>query len=378
MAFTYSLQNVIDRVSQDIRLQLASTPGSQGQPVLIDYANRVQLEMLRFSRWIFLRSDTLYFMTAFGQTDYWIGPNAKAPVGMVNTALNLSDVDYIQQDSVWDVSHNRQLTAQTSQPLGFGLNFASGQTRPAEPRVFFQDESNSPNVLRIFPASDNENTYQPVPEPPILSSTAGGALPVQVCYTRVTFVDSLGNESTGSTEGAYLNVPANNLLVVTTPTLNFTANATGVQYSSYNVYVGATSGSEVLQTASPIAIGVNWTEPTSGLIGGVSVPTKNNVAAMRGYIIRFRYYKVRTALTAPNQPLLIPDQYIDVLVEGVNARGWKLCGKLEDAQSSYALFRTGLMQMIADKNMFPATDFVRPDTGSFVNQQTIGVLPSTI
>lgn len=378
MAFTYNVQNVIDRVSTDIRLQLASTVNSQGQPILIDYANRTQLEMLRYSRWVFLRSETLYFMTVFGQTDYWIGPNADCPVGMVNTGLNLTDVDYLQQDSVYDISHNRQLTAQSQQPLGFGLNFASGQTRPAEPRVFFQDQSNDPNILHIYPAPDNQNPYQPIPEPPILTSVSGGSLSAQTCAVRITFVDSLGNESTASPEGSMLQVPANSLLMVTTPTLDFDFTDTGVQYSGYNVYVGEGFGSEQLQTASPIAIGTNWTEPGTGLINGVAPPTKNNVTQMGGYIIRFRYYKRRLALTAVNQLIQIPDQYVDVIVEGISARGWKLLGKLDVAQQSYGMYQAGLRQMIADKNMFPATDFVRPDTGSFVNQQTIGILPSTL
>src|SRR6185437_7119219 len=135
----YLVQDVINRVSQDIRKQLSATDTTLGQPtILIDYTNRIQLQILRFSRWEFLRSETLYFMTVFGQTDYWIGPTAQLPVGMVNTALNLTDVDYIQQDQVRDYSNNRLITFQGAQPLGYALNNRAGQSRLAPPRVFYQ------------------------------------------------------------------------------------------------------------------------------------------------------------------------------------------------------------------------------------------------
>src|SRR5262249_38128400 len=43
--------------------------------------------------------------------------------------------------------------------------------------------------------------------------------------------------------------------------------------SGYNVHVATASGQEVLQNgAMPLAIGTNWTEPTSGLLSGTAAP----------------------------------------------------------------------------------------------------------
>lgn len=47
----------------------------------------------------------------------------------------------------------------------------------------------------------------------------------------------------------------------------------GGNQTSYNVYVGTASGGETLQNSSPIAIGTNWTEPTSGLVSGRAPPS---------------------------------------------------------------------------------------------------------
>src|SRR5581483_8742966 len=48
-------------------------------------------------------------------------------------------------------------------------------------------------------------------------------------------------------------------------------NATG-----WNAYVASASGAEVLQNAAPIALGTNWTEPTTGLLTGTAPPPGAN------------------------------------------------------------------------------------------------------
>src|ERR1035437_6934579 len=285
-----TVQNIIDKVSQDVRLQLAATTATPGQPILIDYVNRIHKQMLRFSRWDFMRSEPLTFMTSKGQTDYWLGTAITKPSGMVDSGLHLTDVDRIQKNSVIDLSNTRQLGSQNAQPIGIGLNFRSGQTRAGLPAAFWQDH-NDPNVLHLYPGADNSNPFTPVPSTPILSSGAGGSLSARTYFVRITFVDSSGGESTASSVISSIYAPANQLVTVVTPTLKYTKTSTGIIYNKYNVYAGPIEGGETLQNVSPIAMGTDWTEPSSGLTTtGVSFPTTSTLAPMGGYIIQFRYY----------------------------------------------------------------------------------------
>ena len=365
------VQDIISRVSQDIRLQLSSAASTPGQPILIDYTNRIHKQMLRFSRWQFILSEPLTFMTVKGQTDYWLGPNGELPLGIVNTNLNLTDVDRIHKQSVRDLSNNRKITSQAAQPIGLGLTFRSGQSRPGVPANFWHDH-NDPNILHIYPGADNQNTFSPVPTTPILSSSAGASLLARTYFVRITFVDnnSPNGESVGSPTTASIFVPANQLATVVTPTLLYSKTSTGIQYGFYNVYAGPVEGGETLQNVAPIPLGTNWTEPGTGLItSGRSVPTTSTLAPMGGYIIQFRYFKDRINLTTTTDVLQIPDDYFDVVVNGVAALAWKFLDKTEQATATYEAYKGGLTEMVWDKNLFPDTDFVRPDPGSYVNSQ---------
>lgn len=371
----------LGKVSQDIRSLLSGT-ANPGQAILIDYVDRIQKQMLRFSRWGFLLSEPQYFMTTFGQTDYWLGPANTLPVGLVDTTLHLTDVDKLKKNEVRDFSNNKPLKPLGAQPIGSGLNFRSGQSRPSTPAAFVQDW-NDPNILHVYPAPDNHNPYQPSPSPPALSYAAGGALPQRTYYVRITLTDSIGGESVGSSVSSFITIPANNLLVVSTPKLFFSTNASGVQYNGYKVYAaqaatlaGSAEGNETFQATGAVAMGSNWNEPGSGLTtNGAAVPTVSTVAPLEGYIIGFRYYKGRVTVTGPTQTLQIPDDYLDVLVHGVNAMAWNILDKSDKAAASLDAYKSGLTEMIWDKNLFPDNDFVRPDPGTFVNQQTLGVLP---
>ena len=372
---SYTVQQVIDKASQDVRLQVASTVGSITAIALIDYADRIQKQMLRFSRWHFIVSEPQYFMTTFGQTDYWIGAALSLPNGTVDSGLHLTDVDRLQLNSVRDMSNDRLLIGLKSQPLGPTLNFQSGESRPGLPAVFWHDH-NDPFVLHLYPGANNENTFTPFPQPPILSTSVSGALPLREYFVRTTFVDSVGGESAGSSVTSSSYVPANSVITVATPTLLFNKTANGVTYSSYNIYASTTEGSETLQNTSPIALGTNWTEPTSGLTTtGASIPSTSTIAEMEGYIIQFRYYKSRITLNSAGQFIQIPDDYVDVMVHGIQSLAWKLIGRSQEASETAALYRAGLTEMIWDKNLFPATDFIRPDQASFVNDQLNGYIP---
>ncbi len=108
------------------------------------------------------------------------------------------------------------------------------------------------------------------PAVPMLSSAAGGTLAAATYYVKVTYVTASG-ETLPSSESS-LAVAANNLLAVTSPVAPSPPSAIG-----WNAYVAMVSGNEVLQNgATPIAIGTNWTEPTSGLVTGTKAPPAAN------------------------------------------------------------------------------------------------------
>lgn len=385
------VKDVINGVSQDVRGQLSSLVGTTGQPILIDYTNRIHKQMLRFSRWNFLRSEPQYFLTAKGQSAYWVGPTGDGPGGSVDTGLDLSDVYQFKKDSVCDLSNDRELKWLDSKPIGPNLNNPTGGGRPGLPAVFNQN-LNIPNVLFIFPPPNNENNNSPFPQVPIVETATGGALPVRTYLLKVTLVDSLGGESTSTSIGAPLYIPANNLAVVESPAVGYFGiipdifTSSGVEYNRYNVYavqavlsngVPQNEGSETLQnTSGPISFGTNWTEPTSGLITtGVAVPTQNTLQPLGAYIIKFEYYKNRLKLTNPDQYLQIPDDYFDVIVNGVTYLAYKIMGKTQEAQMMYQQYKAGMTEMIADKNLFPeGVEFIRPDGGSYVNTQILGYL----
>lgn len=101
------------------------------------------------------------------------------------------------------------------------------------------------------------------PGAPGLTAGAGGGLAAATDYVEETYVTAAG-ESPVSAEQS-LAVPAGDLLTVASPPA-----LPGV--TGYNVYVGDAPGAETKQNASPIAIGTNWTEATSGLISGAAPP----------------------------------------------------------------------------------------------------------
>jgi hypothetical protein len=107
----------------------------------------------------------------------------------------------------------------------------------------------------------------PQPDVPALATTAGGTMGARTYYVRLTYVTASG-ESTAGPE-ASVAIGANNLARVTSP-----AAMTGA--TGYNVYVSTATGTETKQNGgTPIAIGTNWTEPTTGLIAGAAMPASS-------------------------------------------------------------------------------------------------------
>ena len=359
-----TVQAILNATSQDVRQQLASS-GNDGS-ILFDYVNRIQLWMLRSSRWDFLLNlDTKYFITERERTDYWIGASGAAPAGAVDTGLNLTDLDMIERDTVFDVSNMSRLDKTKDRPFSLTLATRDAQFRPGKPAEWRQDLS-TPGLLQIYPAPNNQNIYQPIPESPYLTTTTSGALAQRTYYVTVTFLDSLNNEGTACDREAIITIPANKLLVVQSPTLPFNVTTQGVSYNQYNVYASTVSQSEKLQNVSPIALGTNWTEPGTGLTTtGVASPLTNNLTNMDGYLITFRYYRQRQIVTDPSAILQIPDVYKDIIVAGVNWLAYRYLRLMQDSQMWQMEFMDGLRQMIKDRNLIPKeNDFMQPDGAS--------------
>jgi hypothetical protein len=117
------------------------------------------------------------------------------------------------------------------------------------------------NMVKV---SDNAYDTYTTPSAPGLAQTSGGTLAATIYYAKVTYLLN-GAETPASPESS-LAVSANFLLRVNSP-----ASITGA--TGYNVYVATATGKEVLQNgATPIALGTNWTEPTTGLVTGTAAP----------------------------------------------------------------------------------------------------------
>lgn len=345
----------------------ASRSISPDHPVLLDYINRVCLELLRVSRWVFLESDPQYFITKKGVSDYWIGPTANLPVGGCDTGLNLSDVDRIKKDSVYDRSNFYRMKEVPDAPNYTTIWYQDRAPRLNLPGVYKTTYEN-PNLFSIYPAPMDNNVYQPVPPPPVCTVSTSGGLGARIYYVRTTYVDSIGNESTASANSTRVSVPANKVLVVKTPEPLLQTAESGATYSSYKVYVGTVDGSETLQSGV-VNIGTDWTEPNTGLVAGAAWPTTNSIEPMNGFLIEFSYYKTRQIATDFSQIIQIPDEYKDVVVAGVSFYVANYQKQREDAQTWMAIYREGIKGMIRDKNLFPkGADFIRPDAkfGSYV------------
>jgi len=370
-AATTTAQNIMSATSQDVRNQISAvtTPDSN---VLLDYVNRVSLDMLKVSKWWFLLSPTQQFITQTGVTNYWVGPIGSNPAGTYDTGLNLTDFRYVKPKSVVDRTNFRPLGQINEQPLSSKISYSDGTQRPGRPSVYRQDEA-TPNVLNIYPAPDNQALYTPQPEPPICTVTPGGALSNRIYFVTTTFVDSLGGESTAPVVTEIF-VPANMLLVVNPPIEPVGASATGIAYNRYNVYAASAGTSEITEItsnsttlqASNIFNNATWTEPTSGLTtNGTNPPSTNGVEPIEGYIIEFRYFRQIAQITSPGQFVQVPDDYKHVMIAGVNSLAFQFLFRAAEAQAWEGRYQQGLQKIVRDLNFMSKTgDYFGPDAAS--------------
>jgi len=323
---TLTVADIIAGTERDVQKQLFAA----GQATLLtDYCDRTHLELCRLRNWEFLKSTPQRFMTLKEQSLYWIGASGSAGAGQVDTNLNLSDIDYIDERSVRDASNYNNLGN-----VLLPWNQAADARRdsspsPDRPRYWAYTED-LPNVLQLYPCPTESSGYQALPAAPYCTVTAGGSLPARYYSVMVTLTDSAGNESSASDETTIF-IPANSLLRVHSPSMPVTTLSSGVTLNQYKVYAAGTtvvagvitpasSNQEQFQTGSTTNLGSTWTEPTSGLVTGTApFPTTNALEEFRGYVIQFQYFKRITRLTATNSALQLPDDYRDVITAGVNA-----------------------------------------------------------
>lgn len=370
---TKTAQNVMDASSQDIR-QVLSSSAAPDNAVLLDYVNRIQQYLLRYSKWPWDISPPQRFITQTGVTDYWIGPQGTGPSTAFDTNLNLSDVRTLK--GVLDRTNQVALGKTDEPPLAAKLAYPDASSRLARPAEWRQDPD-SPNIVNIYPAPDNQANYSPQPEPPICTAVSGGALSARVYWVSVTLVDSLGNESTAPPPTKIF-LPTGTLLKVSPP---FNAiwdglpqGATGVKYDRYNVYAGQNPFNEPLVSqqltlqSSLISNATAFTEPPSGLTTtGVTPPGNNSVEPIDGYIIEFRYNKQRPQVTSASTVLMIPDDYFDIVISGVNFLSFHYLHELQQAQIWEGIFREGVTSLIRDRNWFSkfgGADVIRPDAAT--------------
>lgn len=359
---TTTAQNIIDACAIDAEDII------QNSAVLLEFVNQTHLHLLRQSRWYFLQSGVQTFITRKGVTKYWIGPSGQQPAGALDTGLNIQDLEFLKLNSLYDRTNNRPLGTLEADAIGDSILYKDGSYRLDEPRAYRYNYITDPNLITLYPAPANNNTYQPIPEPALTTTTAGGALANRTYYVKVTFVDSEGGESVSSPETNGVFIAANNLVTVQPPAILFGSNDEGVQYNQYNVYASTTQSAETLQNASPISISSTWTEPNTGLTtNGASAPNStpsNGIQQMGGYLIQFQYFKKRQAISTPAQTLQVPDDYKDVVVAGVNSRVMRYLKRLPEAQEWERIYREGIIQILRDKHLEPSgNDYIRPDLG---------------
>lgn len=359
-----TVATVISSVSADLLQRIAPE-----DPILLDYINRVQLQLLRVSRWKFLQSPLQRFVTQKGRSDYWVGPVGQGPLDVIDTGLNIQNLGPIKTETFYDRTNFRLLKRTNEQILSQTFSNRDSSSRLGPPRQW-RNATDTPCTINLYPAPDNQNNFQPIPEPPALSASSGiGALANRLYFVRTTYVDSIGNESAASVEQRIF-LPANSVLVVQPPQEIPTA-ASGIQYNRFNVYIfnagtneTLTTGNETLANQSgALATTAPYTEPATGfLTGGASFPTANNVEQMQGYLIEFRYFSTKPQINSITDQLLIPADYFDVLVAGTNMFTAQFL-KDESAQQYWQQeWQAGITGMIRDKHLFPkGPAYMQPD-----------------
>ena len=154
---TTTVRDIATCVSLDTRKVIdPNNPnvGAGDTNLLVDYTNRISLDLLRHSRYTFLIAGPVTFTTTASvqgsgvvNNQYWVGLSGMNPVGTIDTGLNLNDFDSIKRDTVIDYSNFKRLASSELQPVSQEF------TLPAKPRIW-QVLSDVPNVITLWPPPD--------------------------------------------------------------------------------------------------------------------------------------------------------------------------------------------------------------------------------
>jgi hypothetical protein len=239
---TMYVSDIINGASQDVRRMLDSANPNAASDIatLVDYTNRIQLQLMREYRWRFLLSNTLQFSTVANFSDYWVGPTGGNPATAIDTGLNLTNVGNVKPGTVFDRTNFHRLQSTDEAPLGPDFSNPSSPTSiNSRPRLYRNDAS-TPYIFSVYPPAD------------------------------------------------------------------------------------------------------------------------------KPYVIEFRYFFQKPQLTQTSQALLIPDDYKDVVIAGVNwFASLYLRENMQDAQMWKMIYQEGITGMHRDHNLFPrGQEFISPDPAS--------------
>jgi hypothetical protein len=268
---TIQAQDIVNAVIQDSMVQTTN------RTALYDYTDRVHQRILRESQWRFLLSDPQTFVTMPGVSSYTL-IEGTPPAGSFSTGLNLTNFGNLDPSSVYSLTTWTKLYEDPDDNTTLNYyNFRDGSLRYGYPRTYSNSISN-PGTILLKPCPDDQNLYYPVPETPVATfvTSSGSLLPPRLYYGVVTFVDSLGGESTQCVIPFTVVVPAGSVLTVDSPNPVPGGGISGNQtsYSYWNVYVGPSINNYSKQNAIPIPIGTSWTEPSTGVTAAITAPTQ--------------------------------------------------------------------------------------------------------
>lgn len=304
-----TVTTVIGMCSQDIR-KILDSGSTTDQVALIDYTNRVQLQLLREARWRFLLSGVLQFETVSGVSDYWIGATGSAPV----TSYTLSAV--------------------APNPNGGNSAVYTGTTLDT------LEEGDEVTVTGFVNAGNNGSFIVEFANATTVILNNGNAIAENHAGTLTISIPDTG-----------LNIT--NLGVVKPGTVFDRTNSTRL-YPTDEAPLGP--------NFQGLSLPSNYrNDQNTPSIFAIYPPPKNN-----GYVIEFRYFFAKPQLTLLTDTLLIPDDYLDVVVSGVNwFANLYLRENLNDAQMWKAIYEEGKTGMKRDHNLFPrGQEFIAPDMAS--------------
>ena len=313
--FNTTAEDIIEAVSSDVLQEMGPD-----HPGLLDYVDRIHKQLLRHSRWPWLRSSPQTLVTVNNVSDYWIGAMLSGPIGTTETGLNITDLWAIDTSSVYDRTNFRRLGRTEDQPLGDIFD------RTSKPRVWRNDRRN-PYVLSIYP------------------------LPDQGILTNIVSISRASNIVT---------------VVTSTPhqlSQNNYVSISGVTETSFN---GAFS------VFGSLGGGIISSTTFSFFQAGPNVSSSGGTV-QGGYGIEFHYFQKRTEIISSSQVLQIPDDYSDVVTAGVNWLATKYLKSAEEANFWKQAYEEGKVAMIKDRNIGPRRDWIRPDEATIMQQTVTGI-----